>query len=221
MRFDFNFFLQCFPALIAKIPFTLYLGIISFVASMALAIVILIIRNSKISVFRWFAELFVSFFRSTPYITQLFIFYYGLPQLIPSLVNLSAETSFVISVALNSSAFIVEILRGGLLSVDKGQREAALSIGLNKFQVMTQVVIPQAFVSILPALGNTFVGAVKNTAIAFTIGVVEILSESKILAARGFNYMEAYIAAGIVYWILILTIDLVQKRLEKRVCKFL
>ncbi|MEE0450671.1 amino acid ABC transporter permease [Peptacetobacter sp.] len=221
MRFDFNFFLQCFPALIAKIPFTLYLGIISFVASMALAIVILIIRNSKISVFRWFAELFVSFFRSTPYITQLFIFYYGLPQLIPSLVNLSAETSFVISVALNSSAFIVEILRGGLLSVDKGQREAALSIGLNKFQVMTQVVIPQAFVSILPALGNTFVGAVKNTAIAFTIGVVEILSESKILAARGFNYMEAYIAAGIVYWILILAIDLVQKRLEKRVCKFL
>lgn len=221
MRFDFNFFLQCFPALIAKIPFTLYLGIISFVASMALAIVLLIMRNSKIGVFRGFAGLFVSFFRSTPYITQLFIFYYGLPQLIPSLVNLSAETSFVISVALNSSAFIVEILRGGLLAVDKGQREAALSIGLNKFQVMTQVVIPQAFVSILPSLGNTFVGAVKNTAIAFTIGVVEILSESKILAARGFNYMEAYIAAGIVYWILILAIDLVQKRLEKRVCKFL
>lgn len=221
MRFDFNFFLQCFPALIAKIPFTLYLGIISFVASMALAIVLLIMRNSKIGVFRGFAGLFVSFFRSTPYITQLFIFYYGLPQLIPSLVNLSAETSFVISVALNSSAFIVEILRGGLLAVDKGQREAALSIGLNKFQVMTQVVIPQAFVSILPSLGNTFVGAVKNTAIAFTIGVVEILSESKILAARGFNYMEAYIAAGIVYWILILAIDLVQNRLEKRVCKFL
>lgn len=221
MRFDFNFFLECFPALIAKIPFTLYLGIISFIASMALAIVLLILRNSKIGIFRGFAKLFVSFFRSTPYITQLFIFYYGLPQLIPSLVNLSAESSFVVSVALNSSAFIVEILRGGLLAVDKGQREAALSIGLNKFQVMTQVVIPQAFVSILPSLGNTFVGAVKNTAIAFTIGVVEILSESKILAARGFNYMEAYIAAGIVYWILILAIDLVQNRLEKRVCKFL
>ena len=188
---------------------------------MALAIVLLIMRNSKVSIFKGFATLFISFFRSTPYITQLFIFYYGLPQLIPSLVNLSAEVSFVISVALNSSAFIVEILRGGLLAVDKGQREAALSIGLNKLQVMTQVVIPQAFVSILPSLGNTFVGAVKNTAIAFTIGVVEILSESKILAARGFNYMEAYIAAGIVYWILILAIDLVQNRLEKRVCKFL
>lgn len=221
MRFNFEFFFSCFPALIAKIPFTLYLGVISFIASMALAIVLLIMRNSKIGIFKGFAALFISFFRSTPYITQLFIFYYGLPQLIPSLVNLSAEVSFVISVALNSSAFIVEILRGGLLAVDKGQREAALSIGLNKFQVMTQVVIPQAFVSILPSLGNTFVGAVKNTAIAFTIGVVEILSESKILAARGFNYMEAYIAAGIVYWILILAIDLVQNRLEKRVCKFL
>lgn len=221
MRFNFEFFLKCIPELMLKIPFTLYLGIISFLASMLLAVVLLIFRNSKIGIFRWIATVFISFFRSTPYITQLFIFYYGLPQLFPALINLSAEVSFVISVALNSSAFIVEILRGGLLGVDKGQREAALSIGLNKFQVMTQVVIPQAFVSILPSLGNTFVGAVKNTAIAFTIGVVEILSEAKIMAAREFNYMEAYVAAGIVYWILILLVDILQKRLEKRAFKFL
>lgn len=221
MRFNFEFFLKCIPELMLKIPFTLYLGIISFLASMLLAVVLLIFRNSKIGIFRWIATVFISFFRSTPYITQLFIFYYGLPQLFPALINLSAEVSFVISVALNSSAFIVEILRGGLLGVDKGQREAALSIGLNKFQVMTQVVIPQAFVSILPSLGNTFVGAIKNTAIAFTIGVVEILSEAKIMAAREFNYMEAYVAAGIVYWILILLVDILQKRLEKRAFKFL
>ena len=221
MRFNFEFFLKCIPELMLKIPFTLYLGIISFLASMLLAVVLLIFRNSKIGIFRWIATVFISFFRSTPYITQLFIFYYGLPQLFPALINLSAEVSFVISVALNSSAFIVEILRGGLLGVDKGQREAALSIGLNKSQVMTQVVIPQAFVSILPSLGNTFVGAIKNTAIAFTIGVVEILSEAKIMAAREFNYMEAYVAAGIVYWILILLVDILQKRLEKRAFKFL
>ena len=86
---------------------------------------------------------------------------------------------------------------------------------------MKEIVIPQAFVSALPALGNSFVGTVKNTAVAFTVGVVEILSQSKILAAQGFNYMEAYIAAGMVYWMLILVLDFLQKKLEKRACRFL
>lgn len=135
--------------------------------------------------------------------------------------TMTADTAFVISVALNSSAFITEIIRGGLLSVDKGQKEAAMSVGMNRFQMMKEIVIPQAFVSALPALGNSFVGTVKNTAVAFTVGVVEILSQSKILAAQGFNYMEAYIAAGMVYWMLILVLDFLQKKLEKRACRFL
>lgn len=221
MRFDVNFFLQCFPDLIAKVPFTLFLGLASFVASFIIAIIITILRNVRYKIVRGTISLYISFFRSTPYITQLFIFYYGLPQIIYSFRNIPAETAFVISVALNSSAFITEIIRGGLLSVDKGQKEAALSIGMNKFQMMRQIVVPQAFVSSLPALGNNLVGTIKNTAVAFTIGVVEILSEGKMLGARGFNYMEAYVAAGLVYWGLILLVDLCQKQLEKRVCRFL
>lgn len=221
MRFDVTFFIGCFPELIAKIPFTLWLGVVSFVASFVLAAIITVLRNVKIRPVRWIVTLYISFFRSTPYITQLFIFYYGVPQFVPALRTMSADVAFVISVALNSSAFITEIIRGGLLSVEKGQKEAALSVGMSKFQMMKEVVIPQAFVSSLPALGNSFVGTVKNTAVAFTVGVVEILSQSKVLAARGFNYMEAYIAAGIVYWMLIIVLDLLQKQLEKRVCRFL
>ena len=221
MRFNLVFFFQCFPELFAKIPFTLWLGVISFVASFILAALVTVLRNVKIKPVRWIINLYISFFRSTPYITQLFIFYYGLPQFIPAFRTMSADVAFVISVALNSSAFITEIIRGGLLSVDKVQKEAALSIGMNKYQMMKEIVIPQAFVSALPALGNSFVGTVKNTAVAFTVGVVEILSQSKIMAARGFNYMEAYIAAGIVYWILIVALDAIQKRVEKRACRFL
>lgn len=221
MRFNFTFFINCFPELIAKMPFTLWLGLISFAASFILAVIIAVLRNVKSRPVRWVIAVYISFFRSTPYITQLFIFYYGLPQLIPRFRTMSAETSFVISVALNSSAFITEIIRGGLLSVEKSQREAALSIGMNKFQMMKEVVVPQAFVCSLPALGNSLVATVKNTAVAFTVGVVEILSQSKVLAARGFNYMEAYIAAGIVYWILILFLDVLQKQLEKRTSVFL
>lgn len=221
MRFDVTFFIGCFPELIAKIPFTLWLGVISFAASFVLAAIITVLRNVNIRPIRWIVSVYISFFRSTPYITQLFIFYYGVPQFVPALRTMSADVAFVISVALNSSAFITEIIRGGLLSVEKGQKEAALSVGMSKFQMMKEVVIPQAFVSSLPALGNSFVGTVKNTAVAFTVGVVEILSQSKVLAARGFNYMEAYIAAGIVYWMLIIVLDLLQKQLEKRVCRFL
>lgn len=221
MRFNVTFFLQCFPELIVKIPFTLWLGIISFVTSFVLASIITILRNVNNRLIRCVVSIYISFFRSTPYITQLFIFYYGIPQFIPVLRTMSPDTAFVISVALNSSAFITEIIRGGLLSVDKGQKEAALSIGMTKFQMMKEIIIPQAFVSALPALGNTFVGTVKNTAVAFTVGVVEILSSAKILAARGFNYMEAYIAAGIVYWILIVCLDYIQKKIEKRSYRFL
>ena len=204
-----------------KIPFTLWLGLISFVASFVLAGFITVLRNVKWRSIKAVVAVYISFFRSTPYITQLFIFYYGLPQLIPSFRTMTASTAFVISVALNTSAFLTEIIRGGLLAVDKGQKEAALSVGMSKFQMMREIILPQALVSAFPALGNALVGTVKNTAVAFTVGVVEILSESKILAAQGFNYMEAYIAAGIVYWILILFLDAIQKQAEKHANKFL
>ena len=212
MRFNFEFFISCFPELIKKMPFTLYLGILSFLASFILACVITILRNAKFKLIRSIVKLYISFFRSTPYITQLFIFYYGLPQLIPALRTMSSNLAFIISVALNSSAFITEIIRGGLLSVDKGQKEASLSIGMNKYQTLREVILPQALVSSLPALGNTFVGTVKNTAIAFTIGVVEILSQSKVLAAKGFN---------LVYWVLIAVLDLILQKIELKVNKFM
>ncbi len=221
MRFDIDFFIKCTIKIMEKIPITLFIGITSFILSLLLSFFILFLLNSKLKILKILARLYISFFRSTPYITQLFILYYGLPQIIVSLRGLSPLLVFIVSSALNISAFNTEIIRGGLLSVDKGQKEAAISIGMTKFQMYWEIIIPQAFISIFPSLGNTLVGSIKNAAVAFTIGAVDILSQAKISAAKGYNYMEAYIAAGIVYWLLIVFVDKIQKLLEKRVYRHL
>lgn len=186
-----------------------------------LGLLLEILRNSKIKMIKHLTSVYISFFRSTPYVTQLFIFYYGLPQVIIPLRAVSAESALVITIAMNSSAFIAETIRGGLLSVDKGQKEAALSIGMSSFDMMKEIILPQAFVASLPSLGNAFVGMIKSTTVGFTIGVVELLSQAKIMGAASFNFFESYVAAGIVYWLIIIVIDHLQKIVEKRVCKYL
>ena len=221
MRFDFEFFFSCFPELLLKIPFTLYLGILAFFISFALGVLLELLRRSKFRIVQGFANVYISFFRSTPYITQLFIFYFGLPQIIMPLRAVTAGTALIVTIALNSSAFIAEIIRGGLLAVDKGQKEAALSIGMNNATMMKEIIFPQAFVASVPALGNAFVGMIKNTSIGFTIGVVELLSQAKIMGAAALNYFEAYVAVGIVYWVIVIVIDRLQRLLARRICRFM
>lgn len=221
MRFDFSFFFSTFPKLIAKIPYTLYLGLLSFLIAFAIGLVVELLYTSKNKVVRTLASLYISYFRSTPYIMQLFVFYYGMPQMFDFMKGLSAPVAMVISVAMNCSAFIAETIRGGLLSVDKGQKEAALSIGLSKFDIYKEIILPQAFVAAFPSLGNSFISMIKNTAIGFTIGVIEMMSQAKLLAGSSLNFMEAYIAVGIVYWIFLVVINRALKLMEKRICRHL
>lgn len=221
MNYDMQFFIAIFPKLILKIPFTLWLGCIAFAIAFVLGLILEICYTSKHFVLRKMAGLYISYFRSTPYITQLFIFYFGMPQLIPAMGKIVGPTALVITIAMNSAAFIAEVIRGGLQSVDKGQREAALSIGMSPFKMYKEIILPQAFVAAFPSLGNSFIMMIKNTAIGFTIGVVDILAQAKIMAASTLNFFEAYIAAGVVYWIILVVIDKVLKSLEKRICRHL
>lgn len=221
MNFDVEFFFSIFPKLMLKIPHTLWLGCIAFAIAFVLGLLLEICYTSKNVVLRKVAGLYISYFRSTPYITQLFIFYFGLPQLFPVMKNIVGSTALVITIAMNSAAFIAEIIRGGLLSVDKGQREAALSIGLSPVNMYKEIILPQAFIAAFPALGNSFIMMIKNTAIGFTIGVVDILAQAKILAASTLNFFEAYISVGVVYWIVLVVIDKILKHMEARICKYL
>lgn len=221
MRFDVEFFCSCFPALLLKIPYTLYLGLISFFFAFVLGMILGICYTSKNKVLRYIAGLYISYFRSTPYITQLFIFYFGLPQIFTFMRGMPASVTLVISLAMNSSAFIAETIRGGLMSVDKGQKEAALSIGMSPIAMYMEIILPQAFIAAFPSLGNSFIGMVKNTAIGFTIGVIEMLSQAKILGGSSLRFLEAYIAVGIVYWGMLVLINRILKRMEVRICKHL
>lgn len=219
--FDFDYFFTTIPDLIAKIPITLLLGCSSFLLALALGAVLAVLQKSPLRIIRGAVRVYISFFRSTPYITQLFILYFGLPQVIYSLRSLSAPMALVISIALNSAAFIAEIIRGSLLSVDKGQIDAALSVGLSKFRTMKDIVFPQALVSAIPSLGNSFVNMIKSTSMGFTIGVVELLSQAKIGSTMSYRFLEGYVAVGLIYWALILIVDYLQKRLERRVGRYL
>ena len=210
MDFDTQFFVSIFPKLMLKIPYTLCLGCVAFAIAFVLGLFLEICFTSRFKILRTLAGLYISYFRSTPYITQLFIFYFGLPQIFP-----------VITIAMNSAAFISEVIRGGLLAVDKGQREAALSIGLSPVSAYKEVILPQAFVAAFPSLGNSFISMIKNTAIGFTIGVVDILAQAKILAASSLNFFEAYISVGVVYWVVLVVIDRLLRYMESKICKYL
>lgn len=221
MKFDVRYFFEQFPRLIVKVPYTYFLGIIAFIIAFFLGIVLALAKNSRFRIIRGFSDLYVSYFRSTPYITQLFILYFGLPQIFEFMKAMTAETALIISISMNSAAFISEIIRGGLLSVNKGQMEAAISIGMSKFQALRTIIYPQAFVVALPGLGNSFISMLKSTSMGFTIGVVELLSKAKIGSATSYRYLESYMAVGIIYWGMMLIISFLQKKLEKHMTRYL
>lgn len=221
MNFDFDFCARVFPKLLVKIPYTLLLACFAFLIAFLLGLILELVSSSKNKLLSGFAKVYISYFRSTPYITQLFIFYFGLPQFFEPMKQITAETALIVTVAMNSAAFISEIIRGGLLSVDKNQKEAAKACGMSTFQIYKEIILPQAFVYAFPALGNTFIMMIKNTAIGFTIGVVDILAQAKIYASSSLRFFEAYIIVGLVYWVVLLTVSRLLKIAEKKICVFM
>lgn len=221
MVFDLHYFFSVFPGLILKVPYTIYLGTVAFMLAMVLGGALTACKRSRLWLVRKMAGVYISFFRSTPYITQLFLFYYGLPQVIVAMRDISSEAALIITIAMNSAAFLSENIRGALLSVDKGQIEAAASIGMSRWQTAKNIVLPQAFVTAIPTLGNGYVSMIKSTAMGFTIGVVELLSRAKLGSTLSYCYLESYVAVGFVYWGIVLVIDYLQGKLEKRASRFI
>lgn len=196
---------------------TLSLSIISMIIGLVVGISIAIIRVFNIPVLRQLADIHVSFFRGTPLLVQLFLLYFGIPQIIPSMKFISAFTAAYIGLALNASAYIAEVMRAAIGAIDKGQMEACLSMGMTKFQGMKRVVLPQAFRISVPSLGNIFIDNVKGSSLAFTLGVTEILARAQMSAAASYKFFESYVVVAIVYWILISIFNYLQNLLEKKI----
>jgi putative amino-acid transport system permease protein len=219
MQFDLEFMLTVFPQIAKYIYVTLSISIISAIFGIALGLLLAIITKNKIKVLYPLAGIYISFFRGTPLLVQLFIFYYGLPQLIPQLSIINGYTATAIGLSLKNSAYFSEAIRGAITSVDAGQLEACLSVGMTKWQGMRRIVLPQATRVAIPSLANVYITLLKDTSLAFTLGVTEMLAQAKMIAADTFRFFECFLAVGIAYWIITIIFGFIQGWLEERLSR--
>lgn len=213
---DYAFIIDLIKKMIPVIPETLYITLVPFVLSVIVALGITIVLYFDIPVLRRICKIYVSFFRGTPFIGQLFLIYFGIPRLIPALMDMGSVEAFIATMTLNTSAYVSEILRGALVGVPNGQIEASKSIGLSEFYMMKNIVIPQAIPIAIPSLVNTLIDTIKGSSLAFTIGVMDITAVAKVQAGVTYQYFEAYIALVILYWVIVLMLEYAQRRYERR-----
>ena len=202
------------PFLLKGAYFTVFLSLGGMFFGLLIGFGLALMRLSAIKLLSWTARVYVSFFRGTPLLVQLFMIYYGLPQLGIELDPLPAA---LIGFSLNMAAYACEILRAAISSIDRGQWEAAASIGMTRGQAMRRAILPQAARTALPPLGNSFISLVKDTALAATIQVPELFRQAQLITARTFEIFTMYLAAALIYWVLASVLSHFQSRLEARV----
>lgn len=218
--FDFMYSLSLIPLLFKALNITLSLSILGMLLGLIVGIILTIIRLYKIPVIKQLSEIYISFFRGTPLLVQLFLLYFGLPQVFPFLKGMDAYIASLIGLGLNASAYIAEILRSSISAIEKGQMEACLSLGMTYWQGLKRVVLPQAFRISIPPLGNIFVDTVKGSSLAFTLGVVDILATAQMSAASNYKFFESYIIVAIMYWIVISIFNFLQRKLENKLSTY-
>ena len=194
---------------------TLLLALISVAIGCVIGALVAIMRLSKSKVLRSIATVYTEVIRDTPLLLQLYFFYFMLPQFLPFL-NLSEFACVVIALVFNSIAYVAEIVRAGIDAVDRGQMEAARSLGLNSRQAMVRVILPQAVKNILPALCNEFVSVIKETSLASTFFIGDIMSQYKIINGFTFLIIEPLLIAGIIYFIITFVLSKGIAVLERR-----
>ena len=222
---DFHDWLKLLWQVVDKLPLTLFMLGLSLLFSLLLGFVIALIRIQKKPVLSKMATIYLSFMRCTPLLVQLFLVYFGLPQLL-LLVHIdinswSRITFLVIAFSLHTAAPLSEVIRSAYLSIDKGQFEAAYSIGMNYFQTLRRIILPQAFVAALPNLGNATISLLKDTALAFTIGIIDIMGQVRLILGNnyGIGMFEIYVTISLVYWSMCIVIEIIVSYLEKHLKK--
>ena len=198
-------FFQSFPTLILGAVVTLQLALISAFLGMVTGSLLGIARLSPSAPLRWITRAYIDFFRGTPLLVQIFMIYFGLPTLLREFgfpIRLEPFTAGVIALSLNSAAYIAEIVRAGIQSIDLGQSEASQSLGLGSVQTMRYVIFPQALRRMLPPLGNEFIGMLKDTSLVAVIGFEELFRQGQLIVANNYRAFEIYTAVAMTYLVL-------------------
>ncbi|MCZ0716996.1 amino acid ABC transporter permease [Aerococcus kribbianus] len=210
---DISYMVNILPQLLRYLPITIYIFILASVLGIALASLVTWLRLKHLPILHWLLEIYVSFMRATPGIIHIFLVYYGLPVLLRlvgiNIGHLSRMLYTVLALVLYNGAFISEILRPAYLAVEANQREAAMSIGMTKWQANKRIIIPQMLPIALPSINNAVVDLLKDTSLLFLIGLVDIMGQAEILIAQNYGVyqLEVYLVVGLIYWLLCLVID--------------
>lgn len=218
--FDIKLVFVYFPAIVSRIHITLLIVLFSIAAGLILGLLIAAARIYKIPILNQFSVLYVSFIRGTPIIIQMFIIYYGLPLLL-NLIEINIDgwekLYFVLAAyGLNNAAFMSEIIRSAILSVPKGQQEAAYSIGLSRWQTLVRVMLPQAFMTAFPVFGTRVVSTFESTSLAFTLGILDMFGQAQAIGNRTYHELEGYVVLAVIFIIVSLSLEKIFSHAEKK-----
>lgn len=203
-----------YPVYLSGLWGTLLISAVTVLFGALLGVLVALMRMSRFKLLRGISKAYIEVLRGTPILLQLYFFWIGLPKLVP--FELSDTQCIVAALAVNASAFISEIIRAGIGAVDKGQWEAARSIGLSESHVMTHVIFPQAVKNILPALCNEFISTVKGTSLASVFFVGELMTSFKTVQSATFLALQSLTIVGVIYFVLNFVLSRLLGVLERR-----
>lgn len=235
MRINWRLIYDQLPNLGEGASLTLFITSISVAIGVVVGLCIAMLRLSKRPWLRLPAVAYIEAFRGTPMLVQILLVYYGVFPGIQDVLDaigvagwginwlaavdfrrVSAIYAGITALGLNSGAYLGEIFRGGIQSIDRGQREAALSLGMKEHQVMRYVILPQALANALPAIGNEFITMIKDSSLVSTIAVSELTYRAMLVAARRYEYFTMYVGIAMIYFIMTFTTSRILARVEKR-----
>ena len=212
-QFDWQAAIESIPHLLKGIPYTLLISFGGLAIGFVIGLVFGLLSINPLRLLRWPATGYIEVFRGTPVLVQVLFIFYGLPQVLGGPID--ALTAGIAAIALNSGAYISEIVRGGVQSIDRGQTEAGLSLGLSRSQTFWYIVWPQAFRRMIPALGNQAIVSIKDTSLFSVIGVGELVRQGQIYIATTFTAMEVYLMVALLYLAITLSLSVLLRWLER------
>ncbi|NIK70841.1 amino acid ABC transporter permease [Paenibacillus sp. BK720] len=227
MKLDPSFIWTAFLQLWSAVPTTLLITLVSVSAGFVIGVITALARIYRIPVLSQLSSGYVTFIRGTPMLTHLLLIYFGLPMLVDGLSAQfdlgwnSAKIPMIgfayISFSITAGAYLSEVVRSGLLAVDRGQMEAAWSIGMTTPQALRRIVFPQALAASLPNLSNSVIGMLHGSTLAFTVSVVDLNAKAQIVASTNWKFFESYVAAALIFWGLTILIERFTGLIERRI----
>lgn len=212
--FDWSLIWDNFPLLLAGAGITIQITAMSVGCGFIIGMFASLARLSRFKIVRILVKCYVELFRGTPLLVQIFMIYFALPKLLHQPIN--PYIAAVTACSINSGAYVSEIFRAGIQSIDKGQMEAGRSLGLTWAQTMRYIIMPQAFKAIIPPLGNEFIAMMKDTSLVSVIGFEELTRRGQLIIARTYGSFEIWTAVALIYLVMTLSISQLVAYLERR-----